>query len=305
MTWEAVKYVTGGASLVALIVIAIVTVLKHLIDNKARLIKESQGPEQVALVANALEFVAVNADNLTKEQQYTLALEQIRQRAERFKQVICLVAFICVLCATLCIVAFTQQRQNLGDPHGRANAIAKEQLNAINLIHGRYLAAKDEGLSVTNEVLSSAPAAAKKLESLKDTDLSTDFCVVKYSYRAFALAMAAKFAKGEIQLNYARDSIASAETALKLIDELRNSKGTDTNSHRWLDDDKEQERVLYYLAMCHGIEESAANETTHTSSKAVLFTLAKMNLAYLTLHNPSQNEFLRISWQELKQEKKL
>lgn len=298
--WDAIKYVSGGASLAAFIAGVVYVTLKHLISAKAELIKAADGPNQVKLVEAALEVFPVNTEGLSAEQKFQLALEQIKQRAARFTQIIRLVATIFIVgCG---VFAFSLTRGNSTPKHTEAEVQAKEQLNAINLIFSRYLAAKEEGAEATNEVLTAAPAAARALSKLSDDQLNLDYRIVKYSYRSFALAMTAKFSTGELQKKYASESLSDARRAIDLVQTARSEAN---GSHRWLDEDHEEQRLLWYVAMCQAIEESAQSQPTYNRTKKTLYDLVILDKPYVTLHDPSQNSFLKQPWEQLKLEKHL
>jgi hypothetical protein len=105
MPWDAIKYVGSGLTLVAFIVAVIAWVLKSKSEERAKLIDLAKEDERADLVRNALEFFQVDTAGLTKAQQYQLALEQIRGRAQRFKILALVICFVAVIGAVLAVYA--------------------------------------------------------------------------------------------------------------------------------------------------------------------------------------------------------
>src|SRR5262245_16055989 len=108
MPWDAIKYVGSGLTLAAFIVAAIAWILKSKSEERARLIDLAKEDERADLVRNALEFFDVDTSGLTKAQQYQLALEQIRGRAQRFKILALVICFVAVVGAILAVYALNR-----------------------------------------------------------------------------------------------------------------------------------------------------------------------------------------------------
>jgi HEAT repeat protein/Tfp pilus assembly protein PilF len=123
MPWEAIKYVGSGLTLAAFIIAAIAWLLKSKSEERERLINLANDDERAGLVRDALEFFSVDTAGLTKAQQYQLALEQIRERAQRFKIVAVVVCIIAVLGAA--IAAYALARSS-GQQKNDKEAAAKE-----------------------------------------------------------------------------------------------------------------------------------------------------------------------------------
>jgi hypothetical protein len=122
MPWDAIKYVGSGLTLAAFIIAVIAWILKTKSEERAKLIDLAKEDERADLVRNALEFFAVDTAGLTKTQQYQLALEQIRGRAQRFKILALVVCFVAVLGAMLAIYALKRSSDRVGetaDPKSR------------------------------------------------------------------------------------------------------------------------------------------------------------------------------------------
>jgi len=108
MPWEAIKYVGSGLTLAAFVVAAIAWILKSKSEERERLIDLAKEDERADLVRDALEFFRVDASGLTKAQQYQLALEQIRERAHRFRIIAIVVCIIAVLGTAVALYALTR-----------------------------------------------------------------------------------------------------------------------------------------------------------------------------------------------------
>jgi hypothetical protein len=97
--WSAISYITSGLALVAFLAAVTAWVYKSKTEERERLIRSANEGERGELVKHALEFFNINAANLTKEQQFRLALEQIQARGRRFMisaAVVCLLAVVAV-----------------------------------------------------------------------------------------------------------------------------------------------------------------------------------------------------------------
>jgi len=95
--WESIQYVTTGLTLVTFGIAVAAWVYKSKSEAKERLIKSAPELYRADLVRRTLEFFDIEADALTKEQRFRLALEQINARKERFKTtsvVVCIIALI-------------------------------------------------------------------------------------------------------------------------------------------------------------------------------------------------------------------
>src|SRR5450755_3200680 len=108
MPWDAIKYVGSGLTLAAFVVAAIAWLLKSKSEEKERLIDLAKDDERAGLVRDALEFFSVDTAGLTKAQQYQLALEQIKERTQRFKIIAVVVCIIAVLGVAVAVDAITR-----------------------------------------------------------------------------------------------------------------------------------------------------------------------------------------------------
>jgi hypothetical protein len=103
--WQAISYVSSGITLVAFIVAAAAWLYKSQSESKERLIKEAAEDHRAELVRDALEVFRVETSGLTKDQQYKIALEQIRACALRFRTVSIVVCFLALIAGGVSIYA--------------------------------------------------------------------------------------------------------------------------------------------------------------------------------------------------------
>ena len=82
--WQAIRYVTGVLSLIAFISAVIGMIKVAEIKQKEKLIKYAPDKDRKSLIQDILELFHVDLSNLTKQQQYEFAIEQIRAKARRF-----------------------------------------------------------------------------------------------------------------------------------------------------------------------------------------------------------------------------
>ncbi len=106
--WEAIAYVSSGFTLAAFVTAAAVWILKGKSEEKGRLISLADNESKVKLVQNALEFFHVEIGNLTKEQQFIVAMEQIRNRADKLKTIALLIGFLSIIAASLSAYAISE-----------------------------------------------------------------------------------------------------------------------------------------------------------------------------------------------------
>lgn len=105
--WQAIAYVSSGLSLVAFLAAVAAWSFKIKSDERARLILTASESDRASLIRDALEFFHVETSGLTKEQQFKIALEQIRARAERFRWSAGVICFFAVVAAGTAAYAMT------------------------------------------------------------------------------------------------------------------------------------------------------------------------------------------------------
>lgn len=111
--WEAITYVSTGVTLAAFLAAVGAWLLKAKADERERLIRTAHPDHRADLVRNALEFFHVETRGLTREQQYSIAIEQIHARAQRFKLLAGLVCVLAVVAAGVGLYSIGN-RQPLG-----------------------------------------------------------------------------------------------------------------------------------------------------------------------------------------------
>jgi hypothetical protein len=77
--------------------------------TRERLIQTAPAGDRAQLVSEALEFFRIDTSGLTKQQQFDIALEQIRARAQRFRIITTAVFLIALLAALPAAFAISKQ----------------------------------------------------------------------------------------------------------------------------------------------------------------------------------------------------
>jgi len=106
--WQAITWVTGGLTLAAFLAAVGLAAFKLFITRQERLIQAATTKERSSLVKNTLEFFAVDPAGLTQEQQYAIAMEQIRARSRRFGVIAIVVAGLTVVGAVISIYGISR-----------------------------------------------------------------------------------------------------------------------------------------------------------------------------------------------------
>jgi hypothetical protein len=103
--WEAIAYVSSGVTLVAFVAGAAVFAYRASLKREEEIIKTAPEQDRVAMAERVLERFHVETHNLTKERQYEIAMEQIRNRLRLAMIWATVVVIIVVLGAIVLIVA--------------------------------------------------------------------------------------------------------------------------------------------------------------------------------------------------------
>lgn len=82
--WQAIQYVSSALGLVAFLAAVVAFMYHRLSSQRARLIQVAKPSDRADLIRDTLEFFHVDTRNLSKDKQFQIALEQIRNRARRF-----------------------------------------------------------------------------------------------------------------------------------------------------------------------------------------------------------------------------
>jgi len=111
--WEAIPWVTSGFTLAAFFAAVAAWVIRLKILEKEKLLRTAPEEQRGALVASALEFFHVDTQSLTKQQQFEIALQQIRARGQRFTLTTILIGVIAVIAAVvLSLVTWGSNKQD-------------------------------------------------------------------------------------------------------------------------------------------------------------------------------------------------
>lgn len=103
--WTAIKYVGSGLTLVAFLCALAAWLYRSYLLRRERLIKSVPEAKRAALVERTLVLFNIDTRKLTPEQQYNLALEQIRDRAKRFRVTAGVIVVIALIAAVLTFIA--------------------------------------------------------------------------------------------------------------------------------------------------------------------------------------------------------
>jgi hypothetical protein len=114
--WETVRSIGTPLTLAAFVVAAGLTAYRYRLRNIERLIRAAPEAERARLVSSALESFAVDPSNLTRLQQYDLALAQLHARSRRFYVSAVVIFLLAVLAAAL--TAYSLSRDD-SPPQGR------------------------------------------------------------------------------------------------------------------------------------------------------------------------------------------
>lgn len=101
--WGAIQYVSSALTLVAFIAAVVAFLYTRKISSTERLIRTANKDDRAKLVTEALEVFSIDASKLTKDQQYEIANEQIKNRLTRSKIGASVTVFIALLCAVVLI----------------------------------------------------------------------------------------------------------------------------------------------------------------------------------------------------------
>lgn len=166
--WQAIQYVGSGFTLAAFVVAVIAWIVKSKSEERERLIGSARETERADLVRDALEFFRIDTTGLTKAQQYQLALEQIRERARRFRIVAMVVCTIAVLGAG---ATYAILRSNASSTGGLTGALAQDEKKPLTLLASIWkveLDTKGALLTTKEFAAGSGHVSATSLEELAE-----------------------------------------------------------------------------------------------------------------------------------------
>jgi len=106
--WEAIAYVSSGFTLAAFVAAVSAWIIKGKSEEKQKLISVAADENRAKLVQDALEFFHVETKELTKDQKFNLAIQQIQARANRFRTIALLIGFLAITAAVLSAYAIKE-----------------------------------------------------------------------------------------------------------------------------------------------------------------------------------------------------
>jgi hypothetical protein len=112
LPWEAIKYVSSGFTLCAFVVAALFAYLRNRSQEERKRIESASPEDRAALVAKTLEIFSVDTTNLTRQQQFDIAMRQINGRIEHFRIIAVVVVVLAALGAGLSALALAGQKQS-------------------------------------------------------------------------------------------------------------------------------------------------------------------------------------------------
>lgn len=110
--WRAITYVGSGFTLIAFLWAVAAWVYRHKLLERERLINSVPETERAALVERILVTFDINTSDLTKKQKYDLAINQIHERAKRYRVTATVVVIIAFFTATVTLVALTTKHSS-------------------------------------------------------------------------------------------------------------------------------------------------------------------------------------------------
>ena len=116
--WTAIQYVSSGLTLVAFIAAVVAYIYRKKISSTERLIRTANQDDRGKLVADALEVFRIDASNLTKEQQYEIAIEQIKNKSMRSKLLAYIITVIAILASVVLIYTINTTKTSMGSNIG-------------------------------------------------------------------------------------------------------------------------------------------------------------------------------------------
>lgn len=95
--WQAISYITSGLTLAAFIIACGAAAYRRNILHKERQIEAAPSAQRARLVEAELAHFSVDTSNLTRDQQYAIAMAQIQGRAQQFRLVVVLLGIVFIV----------------------------------------------------------------------------------------------------------------------------------------------------------------------------------------------------------------
>lgn len=106
--WESIKYVSSGISLIAFIVAAIAWTYRNKINEREQILRSLPEKDRGSALPEVLAWLKIDPKDLTKSQQYDLALTQIRERTKQYLISTIAIALVFVMGSVVTIYAISQ-----------------------------------------------------------------------------------------------------------------------------------------------------------------------------------------------------
>lgn len=106
--WDSIKYVSSGISLIAFVVATIAWTYRNKINERERILRSLPEKDRSSALPEVLAWLKIDPKDLTKSQQFDLALTQIRERTKQYLISTIAVAFVFMIGAAVTIYAISQ-----------------------------------------------------------------------------------------------------------------------------------------------------------------------------------------------------
>ena len=107
--WDAISYVTGGVTLVAFAVAAILGAYYYRTRSKERMLKLAAKDERAEVIRDMQEFFQVDAAGLSDSQKVKIILEQIKAKSNRYASNVRVAIIVVVIFGLLAALSFFLQ----------------------------------------------------------------------------------------------------------------------------------------------------------------------------------------------------
>lgn len=121
--WEAIKNITTGLALVAFVWAGVVTILRHRIQQKERLVLSASQKDRPELVKLALESFHIDTTKLTRDAQYRLLTDRMRADSEKFRTTAIVVCLLACLFAAVAAYAISRSGQPSSDDSSKTKPL--------------------------------------------------------------------------------------------------------------------------------------------------------------------------------------
>jgi hypothetical protein len=125
--WQAIKYVSSLASLVAFLAAAVVAIVVTQLRKKERLIRLAKGNERADLIKQAINDYGIPVDNIHPADVKELIFVQVKARLEQFRVTIRAILILAALCSIIALFSiYTTARASAGNNTAAATDTTKQ-----------------------------------------------------------------------------------------------------------------------------------------------------------------------------------